>query len=308
MLAMLIASANFIVGNRAVQDIPAFSLVFWRTSIGALCLLPFALMGRRSITTFFWQNKLKSFALVLTGVVLPPWLIYLALNSSKLVDLSVGYKSIPLMTVVFSVFLLNERLSFVQCMGLGLALIGSFVFAFHGNLTNLVNFDPHIEFLWVLAATLCGSLYLVLLKRWDMRPSPSEGLFMLFLIGTVALSPSFIYHAATDLHPMNYSLELWGSVLFVGIGAGGVYFLLIGFGINRLGATKTSLLTLIIPVLVTAESMLFLEASLHVYQGVGGALVLAGVYLVAHASQTSGTKSHSIEMLPTTPAMKVATE
>ena len=215
---MLIASGNFIFGNRAVQEIPAFTLVFWRTSIGALFLLPIALLSRGHIIEFIKQNKLKTFALVLSGLVLPPWFGYMALNSPKLIDISVGVLAIPLMTIIFSVLLLNERLSYLQILGLLLAFFGSIVFAFHGDLEHLRNFDPHIEFLWILVASTFGSLYLVLLKRWGVHPSPSEGLFGLFLVATIILLPGFIHHAMTDLHPLEYSRGLWGSVLFVGIG------------------------------------------------------------------------------------------
>ena len=83
LLAMIIVSGNFVFGNHAMQDLPALPLSFWRTVIATLCLLPLALISRKNIAAFFFENKLKAITLVLTGVVLPPWFIYLALNSSK---------------------------------------------------------------------------------------------------------------------------------------------------------------------------------------------------------------------------------
>ena len=282
LLAMVIVSGNFVFGCHAMKEIPALPLSFWRTIIATLCLLPLAIFSRRNITTFFQQNMLKGIVLVVTGVILPPWFIYLALNSSKLVDLSVGYTSIPLMTVVLSAVLLSERLSTLQYLGLVFALFVSLVFAFHGDFVNVSQFNPHIEFLWILGCAFSRSLYLVLLKLWNVHPSPSEGLFMLLLVGTIVLLPGFLYHAITDLNPLNYSSGLWGSILFIGIGMGALYLYLIGFGTSRLGATNTSLFTFIVPVLVAIESVLFLESSLQMYQAVGGALVIAGVFFVTH--------------------------
>ncbi len=295
-------------GNHAVQQIPAFTLVFWRISIGALFLLPLALWSRGHLITFIKQNKLKALALVLTGLVLPPWFGYMALHSPKLIDISVGVLAVPLMTIIFSVFLLSERLTYLQIMGLVLALFGAVIFAFHGNLTNLRNFDPHIEFLWIIVASTFGSLYLVLLKRWDVHPSPSEGLFGLFLVATILLLPGFIHHAMTDLHPLEYSAALWGSVLFVGIGMGGLYLLFMGYVISKIGATIASLFTLIIPALVAVESVLFLHSSLHIYQAVGGLLVAAGVLLVLNFRPIPQTEAAAIEMPPIQPAIEVSSD
>jgi len=308
LIAMLIVSGNFIFGNRAVQEIPAFTLVFWRTSIGALFLLPLALLSRGHIIEFIKQNKLKTFALVLSGLVLRPWFVYMALNSPKLTDISVGVLAVPLMTIIFSVFLLNERLSYLQILGLILAFFGSAIFAFHGDLEHLRNFDPHIEFLWILVASTFGSLYLVLLKRWDVHPSPSEGLFGLLLVATIILLPGFIHHAMTDLHPLEYSRGLWGSVLFVGIGMGGLYLFLMGYVISRIGATTASLFTLIIPALVAVESVLFLNSSLHIYQAVGGLLVATGVLFVLNFRPLPATESPATESPATEAAIEATTE
>ena len=291
LLAMVIVSGNFVFGNHAMQDLPALPLSFWRTVIAMLCLLPLAIISRKNIAAFFFENKLKAITLVLTGVVLPPWFIYLALNSSKLVDLSVGYTSIPLMTVLLSAIFLSERLSIVQYLGLVFALFGSLVFAFHGDLENVSNFDPHVEFLWIIACAFSRSVYLVLLKLWNVHPSPSEGLFLLLLLGTLVLLPGFVHHATTEMSPLEYSPQLWGSILFIGIGMGAVYLYLLGLGTSRLGATTVSLFTFIVPVLVAVESILFLDATLQPYQAVGGVLVLAGVFCVAYFRSPPPTAS-----------------
>ena len=186
------------------------------------------------------------------------------------------------MTVLLSAVFLSERLSIVQYLGLVFALFGSLVFAFHGDLENVTNFDPHIEFLWIIVCAFSRSVYLVLLKLWNVHPSPGEGLFLLLLLGTLVLLPGFIHHATTQMSPLEYSPQLWGSILFIGIGMGAVYLYLIGLGTSCLGATKVSLFTFIVPVLVAVESILFLDATLHLYQAVGGVLVLAGVFCVAY--------------------------
>jgi drug/metabolite transporter (DMT)-like permease len=130
--------------------------------------------------------------LSVTGVILPAWLMYLSLRSHLVIDLSVGYTLIPLMAVLFSALLLGERLSAIQYLGLAAAFLGALVCAFEGELSNLARFDPHAGFVWMMAVCLTRSLYLVLLRKWDMHPSPGEGLFVLLALGIAILIPGFI--------------------------------------------------------------------------------------------------------------------
>ena len=279
--AMLISSGNFVFGNLAVHEIDAWTLAFWRTAIGTACLLPIVLQGRRDLLGYFRRQKVKVLVLSVTGVVLPPWFIYLSLHSDRLIDLSVGYTFIPLLTVLLSALLLAERLSWVQHLGLAAAFLGALVFAFHGSLANLTAFDPHVGFLWMMATCLTRSLYLVLLRKWDIHPAPAEGLFVLLVLGTVIILPGFLVHEAVVPEPLGYPWPVWGSIAFVGIGMGALYLHLISFGTGGIGATRASLFVYTVPMFVTVESIVFLGSELQTYQVVGAVLVVGGVFVVS---------------------------
>lgn len=279
--AMLISSGNFVFGTLAVREIEPWTLTFWRTVIGAACLVPIVVQARRDLAGYFRRHKLKVLVLSVTGVVLPPWFIYLSLRSDDLIDLSVGYTFIPLMAVLFSALLLAERLSPLQYLGLAAAFLGALVFAFHGTLANLARFDPHVGFLWMMAVCLTRSLYLVLLRRWDMHPAPGEGLFVLLGLGTALILPGFLAQEAARGEPLGYSWPVWGSIAFIGIGMGALYLHLISFGTGRIGATRASLFVYTVPLFVAVESVLFLGSGLQAYQVIGALLVVGGVLVVS---------------------------
>ncbi|MGH6901112.1 MAG: DMT family transporter, partial [Geminicoccaceae bacterium] len=279
--AMLISSGNFMFGNLAVREIAPWTLTFWRTAIALACVVPFAVQAKRDLVGYFRRQKLKVLVLCVTGVILPAWLMYLSLRSHLVIDLSVGYTLIPLMAVLFSALLLGERLSAIQYLGLAAAFLGALVCAFEGELSNLARFDPHTGFLWMMAVCLARSLYLVLLRKWDMHPSPGEGLFVLLALGTAILVPGFIGQEVASGVPLDYSWPVWGSIAFIGIGMGALYLHLLSFGAGRIGATKASLFTYAVPLLVTLESILFLGSRLQVYQIVAAVLVVGGVFVVS---------------------------
>jgi drug/metabolite transporter (DMT)-like permease len=291
-LAMLISSGNFIFGSQAVDSLPPSVVAFWRSLIATLCMLPFFLRAEQSIFGYFRQHGLKALWLTLTGVVLPAWLIYLSLDSDTLIDLAVGYTMIPVMTVLFAALLLGERLRWMQSLGLVLALLGALVFAFKGNLENLRQFNPHIGFLWMLGCCVTRGLYMVLLKKWDMKPASDGGLFVLLFAGAVLLAPLFVDHMTSKLHPADYSWQLWGSIIFIGVGMGALYLHLISFGTSGIGAVKASLFTYLLPIFVTAESVLFLGAEIQRYQIAAAAVVVVGVFLVSWFREAHVTPEH----------------
>jgi drug/metabolite transporter (DMT)-like permease len=279
--AMLISSGNFMFGNLAVREIAPWTLTFWRTAIALACVVPFAWQGKHDLLAYFRRQKFRVLVLSVTGVILPAWLMYLSLRSHLVIDLSVGYTLIPLMAVLFSALLLGERLSALQYLGLAAAFLGALVCAFEGEISNLARFDPHAGFLWMMAVCLTRSLYLVLLRKWDMHPSPGEGLFVLLALGTAILTPGFIGQEVASDVPLDYSWPVWGSIAFIGIGMGALYLHLLSFGAGRIGAAKASLFTYTVPLLVTLESILFLGSRLQVYQIVAAVLVVGGVFVVS---------------------------
>jgi len=279
--AMLISSGNFLFGNLAVREIDPATLAFWRNAIALACTVPFVLAVRPDVAGYVRGRKLKLLVLSALGSVLTAWLMYLSLRSDDLINLSVGYTFIPLLAVLFSALLLAERLSSIQYCGLGIAFAGALVFAFHGDLGLLLRFEPHEAFLWMIAVCAARSLYLVLLRRWNVHPTPGEGLFVLLAIGTALLLPAFLGEEIAGRATLDYPWPVWASIAFIGIGMGALYLHLISFGTTRIGATRASLFTYTVPLFVTIESMIFLGSRPQVYQGIGAILVLGGVFLVS---------------------------
>lgn len=293
LLAMLISAGNFLFGNLAVNDVPPIVLAFWRCLIAALCVLPFVLKKDGNPIRYFRRNWLHILILAVVGVVAAPWLVYLALRSNDLIDLGAGYTSIPLLTILFSALLLGERLRSVQYLGVALALAGALVFAFRGDLSNLVNFELHHAFLLMIGSNACRALYMVLLRKWDLHPKPGEGLFVLFVVGVLILLPVFIAYESSTLRPFAYSWQVWGSILFIGVGMGAAYLHLLSFGTNEIGASSASLFAYLVPVFVAVESVVVLGIDLHAYQGVGAVLIIGGVLIASRMHPRSAPPDHA---------------
>jgi len=291
-LAMLISAENFLFGNMAVNEVPPVVLTFWRCLIAGLCILPFVLKRRGNPIRLFRRGWPRMLTLAVVGVVICPWLVYLALRSDDLIDLGAGYTSVPLLTILFSALLLGERLRPVQYLGVAVALAGALVFAFCGNISNLIDFNPHLAFLLMIASNACRGLYLVLLKKWDQHPKPEEGLFVIFAIGVLVLLPVFVAYESGTARLFDYSWQVWGSILFVGVSMGAVYLHLLNFGTDELGASSASLFAYLVPVFVAVESVAVLGHELHPYQGVGAVLIIGGVLVATRLHPRPAAADH----------------
>ncbi|TMV04866.1 DMT family transporter [Ruegeria sediminis] len=293
LLAMLISAGNFLFGNLAVNEVPPVVLAFWRSLIAAVCVLPFVIVKRGNPLGCFLGNWLRMTVLATVGVVFTPWLVYLALRSNDLIDLGAGYTSVPLWTILISALLLGERLRPLQYLGVALALVGALVFVFRGSLANLGEFKPHLAFLLMIASNAFRGLYLVLLKKWDLHPKPEEGLFVILVLGCLIMSPFVIAYETGAPKPFDYSWQVWGSILFIGVGMGALYLHLLNFGTAEIGASAASLFSYLVPIFVAVESVLVLGAGLHIYQGVGAVLIIGGVLIATRLHVREAPADHA---------------
>ena len=291
-VAMLISAGNFLFGNLAVKEVPPLTLAFWRTAIAALCMLPFVIAKHGNPLRCFVVDWRRMLVLAVAGVVGAPVFIYWSLQSNQLIDLAAAYTSVPLLTVLFSAVLLGERLKTVQYLGVAIAFAGALVFAFRGSYTDLIHFKPHVAFLLMIASNICRGLYLVLLKKWDLHPKPEDGLFVIFVLGGLILLPAFIAYEASAPPLLDYSWQVWGSILFIGVGMGAAYLHLLTFGTGEVGASNASLFSYLVPIFVTVESVAVLGSDLHLYQGVGAALVVGGVLIVTRLHRRAAPTDH----------------
>jgi drug/metabolite transporter (DMT)-like permease len=292
-MAMLISAGNFLFGNLAANEVPPVALAFWRCLIATLCILPFVFLRGGDPVGYVRRHWQRAAVLAFVGVVACPWLVYMALRSDDLIDLGAGYTSVPLLTSLFSAILLGERLRRVQYLGVAIALAGALVFAFRGSVADFLRFQPHVAFLLMIASNAFRGLYLVLLKKWDMHPEPQEGLFVLMVLGSLMLLPPFIAYEVSAPHLFDYSWQVWGSILFVGIGMGAIYLHLLNFGTREIGASTASLFAYLVPIFVAIESVLVIGDALEVYQGVGAVLIIGGVLLATRVHARPPVAHHA---------------
>ncbi|ENN87213.1 putative DMT superfamily drug/metabolite efflux protein [Rhizobium freirei PRF 81] len=274
LLTVLIWSGNTVVTKASAGVISPGSISFYRWLLAFVVLLPF--VGRAA-----WRNRaaLREHWLRLTilgalGMVIYQSLAYEAAKTTSAVNMGVMVALMPLMSTLLAGLLAGERLTTASIAGCAISLIGLVYLTSQGDPMRLINGGFHIGDGLMIIAVLSNALYGVMLKRWAMPIPMWQQLFWQIGFSTMLLVPIFLVGDISPVTAANLPL-----ILYAAIPTSLIAPLCWMIGIQRLGASRTSLLINLLPILVAALAWALLGEQLHSYHAIGGALALIGVGL-----------------------------
>ncbi|NLS15316.1 DMT family transporter [Rhizobium sp. P40RR-XXII] len=274
LLTVLIWSGNTVVTKASAGVISPGSISFYRWLLAFVVLLPF--VGRAA-----WRNRallrqhwLKLATLAALGMVIYQSLAYEAAKTTSAVNMGVMVALMPLMSTFFASLLAGEKLSIASIAGGGISLVGLIYLTSQGDPMRLANGGFHIGDGLMIIAVLSNALYGVMLRRWAMPIPMWQQLFWQIGFSTLLLIPIFLMGDISPVTAANLPL-----ILYAAIPTSLVAPLCWMIGIQRLGASRTSLLINLLPIIVAALAWALLGEQLHAYHAIGGALALIGVGL-----------------------------
>ncbi|ALV91595.1 MULTISPECIES: DMT family transporter [Pantoea] len=274
LIAVLIWSINTIVSKLSAGSIDPAAISFYRWLLALVVLAPFCLPGvwrhRQTIRANVW----RLLVLGLLGMVLYQSLAYYAAHSVSAVMMGILGATIPLLTILLSVFVLRLAPTRGILIGGLLSFVGLVWLVSEGNPAQLLNQRLGNGELMMLAASTSYALYGVLTKRWAIPLPTWQSLYVQIFFGVLLLLPGFLHAPDVTLNMHNIPL-----VLFAGLFASIVAPFLWILGVQRLGASTTSIFMNFVPAFTAIIAVLFLHEQLHAYHWVGGGMTLVGVIL-----------------------------
>ena len=274
LFAVMIWSINSIVSKLSASAIDPAAISFYRWLLALLVLTPFVLPGvwrmRKIIRPHLWRLAI----LGLLGMVLYQSLAYYAAHSVSAVMMGILGATIPLLTILLSLIVLRLAPTRGILIGGVLSFVGLVWLVSEGNPAQLLNQRLGNGELMMLAASTSYALYGVLTKRWAIPLPTWQSLYVQIFFGVLLLIPGFVHAPDVSLNVHNLPLVLYAG-LFASIIAPFLWIL----GVQRLGASTTSLFMNFVPVFTAAIAVLFLHEQLHAYHWIGGGMTLVGVIL-----------------------------
>jgi drug/metabolite transporter (DMT)-like permease len=266
-----------------LAELPPLLLALLRFVIASLLLLPLAqsrgglalprplplgklvLMGLTGVTIFFAGSNLG--------------LVY-----SSAADAALIQGAIPAVTTVLAVAVLRERVDRWRVGGIAVSLLGVGLIVLTGSPTASAP-NPLLGNLLTFVAVFSWAIYTMLGKSLG---GVSELVVTAYsvLFGTILLVP-FAAYELRDQPTLVVAPTSWLVVLFLGAGASGVAFLLWNYALRVLDASLAASYINLIPLIGVATAAVFLGESLSPSQLLGGALILAGIWLATRTAYSA---------------------
>ncbi len=212
------------------------------------------------------------------GIALPNAALNVGLQYTTASVSSIIQASGPVLTVIFAIILLKERLGGAKVVGTLLALVGT-VLLISWDGMDLAD-STFIGNLFVLASAFSYSVSGVVSKKALARHHPMAITGWSLVIGSLAL------YLATPLEfgrPMSFPPDLIGIVLLLAIFPGCLAFLLYYYILQTKDLSSISFFIYLIPVFSTAISIALLGEIVTAETVLFASFVIAGVAIAQYA-------------------------
>jgi drug/metabolite transporter (DMT)-like permease len=261
----------------ALESVPPLTLIGGRLVLGSLFLWSVVLLTREPLPRSARQYG-HLFVMAIVNIVLPFILIGYGEQSIDSALASILNATVPLFVIILApMFLPDEGITWAKVAGLAVGFAGV-VLLVAPDLVNVSDADMTGEVM-LLASSLCYGVGNVYSKRNVKGLAPRiPALFQVFLAALVIVPLALVVdHPFTDVHPAPSAIL---AIVWLGILGSGVAYLCYFTILANWGATRTSMVAYLLPVVGIALGAIVLGDPVTPNRIAGTVLVIAGIALV----------------------------
>ena len=282
LLTSFLFAGSFVAGKYTTVDLGPLttSLLRYVIAMGVLGLFIYRSAQPVKALTVARPDWGAMALLGLFGVVGYHYFFFSSLRYTATANTAIINAFNPVVTGVMAALFIGERLSRRQYGGIVLALLGVLTLLTRGNLTALLTLQLNRGDGLMLCAVLCWVVYSLIIKQLSQRYS---GLTITFyaavagvgqLLGLASLERWWLQLATL-------SLASSIAILYMGVAASGIAYLLFNLSIQQVGPTRTaSVVYSLVPIFVAGLAWLFFREPLTATMMASMGLILLGVNVV----------------------------
>lgn len=289
-LVVIFFAGNILVG-KAINDLPPFTIAFFRLLIAFVILFPIGFKSgwkHRQLFITYWKPFL---VITLTGITFFNTFIYGALQFTSTTNVSVLESVVPAVTVILGTLFLNEKLRGLQWFGVGISLVGALWVVMDGNLLELGTMDWNIGDAIMIAAIFSWAIYSLVLRKY-IHIFPQYGiLFVMTGVSVIILFPIMLGEwLIVGFPPLGYT-EPWVGLFYLGIFPSVIAILCYNYAVNILGAAQAAIFLNFLPVATMIGAYFWLGETITWMQIGGAVTVIIGVVLTTHGGKMKRLQS-----------------
>ncbi len=268
---------NAIFGKIAVGDVSPMLLVTLRWLGVVLLLLVFA---RRKVI-HDWPVLRKHLIFLslmgLCGFTAFNALFYLAAYSTSAINIGILQGAIPIFVIVGSFLIYRIRITFIQVLGIATTLLGVFIVATGGDLSQILRLSiNHGDLLMLLACFLYAAYSIGLSRR------PAVSALSLFTVLAAAAFVGSLPLLALETAYQGFQLPTptgWLVAFAITLLPSFIAQIFFINSVALIGPGRAGVFVNLVPVFASIMAVLFLGESFQLYHGISLALVLGGIGL-----------------------------
>jgi len=262
----------------SLQNIPLYTLAFWRFFLGALILL--AILGKKAALPLkSRRDAVLLIAYGMLGITFNIIFFFEGLKRTLSINSPVIASAQPILTMVFALLFLHETFHLKKFLGMILGTIGIIVIIIEPML--LSGIDGSVTgnlFLLIAAVAAVGQT--IVGKKIVGRYNPFAFTFWAFLVGAASFLPMMLREFVTIPHL--YAALDWRG--YLGIGYGAIFSSAMGYGLfawglSKIDATDTAVFAYVDPIVGTVLGALLLQEPITTPFLLGALFIFGGIFV-----------------------------
>jgi drug/metabolite transporter (DMT)-like permease len=270
-------AGNTITGRALADAIPPAAFSFWRWLLVLAILAPLAVgaLGREWPVVRRGWRTLALLGLMSTGLY-HAW-VFWVLHYTTAINAQLLNSTVPLWVMLIGWAAFGTRPTGREWGGFAVSALGVVAILAHGDWRRLAALEVNIGDLMMLAAMITWSVYTILLARSAIRVSGLVFVFVTGAFGLAGLLPFYLWELATGRGTFAITPATIGGIVYTAVCASVLATVLFNFGLARVGPTRASLFTHLVPVFGALLGVSLLGERLGLHHLAGFALILGGI-------------------------------
>jgi len=276
LVATLGWGGNAVVGKLASSSWDPFTLTCIRWLLVVLVLLPFSwqhLINDKNTVL----NRWRYFVAAGASMSLFNLLMFLALNYTTAINVSIEQASMPMFIILANFLVLSQRVTYLQIAGVLISVVGVLVTTSNGDLISVLKHGLNRGDAIMLLGCLFYAIYTFIL-RW--RPKVHWLSFMcLVALGAFFTSIPF---AMFEIRQTGLNLPQssnWLIMLYIVLVPSILSQLSFARSVELIGGNRAGLFINLVPLFGSVLAVLVIGEQFHVYHAIGMVLVIGGIML-----------------------------
>ena len=245
-IAQIFWGASYLMSDFALQTFPAATLVSIRISIAAVVLGIVGLASKQ-----LQKIELKDWKYFLLASFAEPFIYFLceaeSLNHVSPTIASVMLSFIPLLTPVFAFFVLREKVTLMNILGIVISVVGVLMIILDGGKLSA----DVIGILLLFVGVIASIVYTLVLRKIPEKYNTLTVVFFMFCTSLLFFVPTMLVREMSQVVAIDWTVkttwDAFGAIVGLALSASCIAFLFFSYGVRTIGPTRANVFNNIQP-------------------------------------------------------------